>query len=179
MRQDQLSLALRFVSWGWKLLPQDRSKRPLIKQWPEKATDDETQIQAWAKQWPTANFAVATGKRSGILVLDIDVKNDQPGAESLAKLEQENGEIETFTVRTPSDGRHLYFKYPASNGKIKNCELKEFPGIEIKADGGGVTLPGSFYADGREYTLLDDQAPAACPAWLVKLLLSANYVIKG
>ena len=179
MLQSQLDIAIKVAALGEKIFPQGRNKKPLIKEWPIKAISDEVQIREWAKKWPTCNFAVATGKRSGILVLDIDVKNDQLGAESLAKLEKQCGKVETFTVRTPSDGRHLYFKYPANNSKIKNCELKEYPGIEIKADGGGVTLPGSFYADGREYTLLDNREPTECPDWLIKLLQSNSYVKKA
>lgn len=181
----QLSkVAKKASGWGWKLFPQSRKKKPLIKQWPEKATDDEAVIIAWNKQWPTCNFAVATGERSGIIVLDVDVKKNQPGLYSLAMLEKEHGEFKTFTVRTPSNGRHLYFKYPAGNGKIKNGELEQYPGIEIKGDGGGITLPGSFYESGAEYKMLDDREPtewpepAECPAWLIELL-SASRVVKA
>ncbi len=136
----------------------------------------QRKIRGEAKQFPTCNFAVAAGEKSGILVLDVDVKNNQLGAESLEKLEKENGKIETFTTRTPSDGRHLYFQYPEGNGQIKNGELTEYSGIEIKADGGGITLPGSLYNDGREYILLDDRKPIPCPSWLLKILESRASV---
>ncbi len=164
------SLVLKFASWGWQVFPQDRNKHPLIKAWPTEATANEQKIKAWAKQFPSCNFAVAAGARSKILVLDVDCKNNQPGMESLEKLKNENGKIETFTTRTPSDGRHLYFQYPEGNGQIKNGELTEYPGIEVKADGGGITLPGSIYNDGREYVLLDDREPIPCPDWLLKIL---------
>lgn len=41
---DKLDLALRFACLGWKLFPQDRNKRPLIKDWPNRATSDPGQI---------------------------------------------------------------------------------------------------------------------------------------
>jgi putative DNA primase/helicase len=97
---------------------------------------------------------MATGKASGVLVLDVDVKNGQPGAESLKRLEAEYGRFETMRVRTPSGGLHLYFKYP-DGVQIRNCQLKGYPGIEVKGDGGAVTLPGSIYSNGAEYVLTE------------------------
>ena len=76
---ESIEITLHFAAKGWKLFPQDRNKRPLIKDWPNQATDDPEQIQSWAKKFPKANFAVATGERSGVIVLDVDVKNNNPG----------------------------------------------------------------------------------------------------
>jgi hypothetical protein len=36
------------------------------------ATVDERQIEAWAAQWQSCNWAVATGSESGVFVLDVD-----------------------------------------------------------------------------------------------------------
>ncbi len=168
-----LEMALRFAGMGWKLFPQDRNKHPCIKNWPNQATDDPDQLRDWAKKFPKANFAVVTGQHSGIIVLDVDVKNDLPGNESFLKLEKQFGKLPGMRSRTPSGGGHVFFIYPRGNGKIKNCELKKYPGIEIKADGGCITLPGSFYADGREYKLISNNGvPARCPEGLLKLLIS-------
>ena len=170
----KIELALRFAARGWKLFPQ-RNRRPLIKNWPNQATDDPEQIRAWAKQFPKANFAVACGKRSGMIGLDIDVKNGGHGKGSFILLQREHGKVETMTTRTPSGGGHLYFKYPDGVDRVPNLpEIDGFPGIEVKGDGGAMTLPGSLYSNGAEYVLTQDGEPADCPGWLLKLLQNAK-----
>lgn len=167
---NRLNLALRFAAQGWKLFPQARNKKACIKGWPNQASSEPEQIRKWAKQFPKANWAVVTGKRSGVLVLDVDVKPDQHGESSFRLLQQEHEKLHTFTVRTGSGGGHLYFQYPAGNGRLKSRELADYPGVEVKADGGCATLPGSLYADGREYTITRDCELADCPTWLVELV---------
>ncbi len=176
MINKPLKMALVFAAKGWKIFPQDRNKRPCIKDWPNQASDDPEQIRTWGKQFPKANFAVVTGKRSGIIVLDVDVKNDLPGKESFLKLEKHFGKLPGMRSRTPSGGGHVYFTYPERNGEIRNSsELQGFPGIEVKGNGGCVTLPGSLYANGREYVLISDKGAAECPQGLLKLLISSRY----
>jgi hypothetical protein len=43
-------------------------------------------IERWWKRWPSANLGVPTGKKSAVVVLDVDL--DDGGLESLAKLER-------------------------------------------------------------------------------------------
>jgi hypothetical protein len=51
-------------------------KRPLIAKWPEHASTDRDVIGGWWRRSPEALIGVPTGPRSGIVVLDIDVKDD-------------------------------------------------------------------------------------------------------
>ena len=162
---SRIDIALDLARRGFCLLPQDLNKRPLIREWPERATTDEAQIRQWAQKWPKCNWAMVAGK-SGLVVLDVDIKNNQPGLEELERLKTEHKVPETMTVRSGSGGLHLYFRRPPGVKKIKNIDLPGFEGIEIKGDGGAVTLPGALYADGREYTLLNDGEIAPCPDWL-------------
>jgi putative DNA primase/helicase len=166
--EKQHAAARELTSRGVRLFPQDRNKHPTIKGWPDKATTEKAQLSQWSSDFPTANWAAITGEKSGILVLDVDVKNDQPGIESFRRLTEKFGEIETYRVATPSGGFHLYLKYPEGQ-KIRNSELADFPGIEVKATGGCVTIAGSFYASGAEYRIDHDGEFAACPDWLIKL----------
>jgi putative DNA primase/helicase len=166
--EKQHAAARELTARGVRLFPADREKHPKIKGWPDKATIEKDQLAQWSRDFPTANWAAITGEKSGILVLDIDVKNDQPGAESFRRLTEKYGEIETYRVATPSGGWHIYFKYPEGE-KIRNSELADFPGIEVKATGGCVTIAGSFYASGAEYRIDHDGEFAACPDWLIKL----------
>ena len=169
---NRLTIALDAAASGMRVFPQDRNKRPCIKEWPERATTDAGQIKGWSKQFPTANFATATGELSGIVILDVDTKNGQPGAQSLAALEERLGAFETLRVRTPSGGSHLYFHYPEGQD-VRNSQLQGFPGIEVKGNGGAVTLPGSFYASGAEYVVQTDRILAELPDGILELLKNA------
>jgi putative DNA primase/helicase len=166
--EKQHAAARELTARGVRLFPADRNKHPTIKAWPDKATIEKDQLAQWSRDFPTANWAAITGEKSGILVLDIDVKNDQPGAESFRRLTEKYGELESYRVETPSGGWHIYFKYPEGE-KIRNSEPAEYPGIEIKATGGAVMIAGGFLASGAEYRLTHDGEFAPCPDWLVKL----------
>lgn len=71
------------------------------------ATTDEGRIREWWGNCPDANIGVPTGKRSGLLVVDVD----QPAG--LDALEDEHGKLPTTrTHTTGSGGTHLMFAYP-------------------------------------------------------------------
>jgi hypothetical protein len=54
------------------------------------ATFDPKQIKAWWEKWPQANIGVATGAKSGIVVIDVDPRNG--GGETLEKLQGDLGQ---------------------------------------------------------------------------------------
>jgi len=178
--RNRFTLALRYAEAGFRLVPQDKNKKPCITDWPEKASSDPAQLEKWKKQFPKANWAVLCGG-SGLCVLDVDVKNGQPGRESLKKLQEAIGKLPTtMTVRTPSAGGHVYFRAPEDlqNGKPATIELAEYPGIEFKRGTCLVTLPGSIYNSGASYELVEDEPVAELPGDLMKLLQSAFSVRK-
>src|SRR5450755_3520011 len=98
--------ALQAARKGWRVYPQSRTKRPLFKDMLNKASSDAKIIRAWADQWSGCNWAVALGKRSGIVVVDIDPRNGSSNG-LVANLPA------TLTVATGGGGTHLYYKYPA------------------------------------------------------------------
>ena len=169
---SRLQTALDFAARGFKIFPQSREKRPLLQGWPTNATDDPKKIESWFKKHPEANFAFVTGKPSDCIVLDVDVKNGQKGEDSLKRLEEEHGKIDTtLIVRTPSGGSHYYFNYPPDLNGVKNVpQLAGYSGLEIKGDNGCITLPGSIYKNGMKYIVERDSPIAPCPEWLKKLL---------
>src|SRR5271169_791504 len=62
-----------YANPGWQMYPvkPGEKKKPYIK-WKAGATSDIAQLEAWAVQFPGCNWAVATGERSGVWVLDVD-----------------------------------------------------------------------------------------------------------
>ena len=179
---DRLKIALEHARQGWRLIPQTRAKTPPrgFTDWPRKATSDEETIRAWGKQYRQANFAVMTGAESGIVVVDVDADDDpaKDGRESWKRLTADHGDPGTFTVATPSGGLHLYFEHPGGTvPSLDAGKLPEYPGIEIKADGHRlVTLPGSFYKDGREYRVVQDGEFSELPPWILELTTTKRTV---
>jgi hypothetical protein len=127
-------------------------KIPLIK-WKNGASTDESQIRAWWSIWPLAMIAMPTGRVSGIIVIDIDVKN---GANGFATLERLGWPVANAPrVSTPSGGAHLYFRYPPF--PVRNSAGRIGPGIDVRGDGGMVILPPSRpRLNGLDYALERD-----------------------
>lgn len=107
-----IAAALEYARRGWRVFPlKSDSKEPKIGQWPERASTDAETIKDWWRKWPHAGLGIATGH--GLIVLDVDTKNDAGGAHSLKVLQVEHGELPvTLTVRTPGGGWHYYFRLP-------------------------------------------------------------------
>lgn len=81
------------------------------------------------------------------MVVDLDMKTGKDGRFSLAMLELEHGGLPaTFTVVTPSLGRHLYF---ASATPVRSSVEHVGKGIDIRGVGGYVVGPGSSIPAGR------------------------------
>lgn len=161
MRQERIAGALFYARRGFYVFPccdpgmaphkhsgkpcTTPGKGPLIK-WGEGATvDPATIVRLWSR-WPTANIAIATGERSGIIVVDLDPRNG--GLESWGALIKQFGDITpTWTVRSGGGGLHFYFKHPG--GWIKSNPIA--PGVDIKADGGSIIAPPSIHHSGGVY----------------------------
>lgn len=147
-------------------------KHPRTKNGLLDATNDATIQAKWAKAWPQANVAVATGEANGIVVVDIDPRHG--GSDSMRSIEEQYGELpETVEVETGGGGLHLYFRYPAS-AKVHSRNGWR-PGVDIKADGGYVIVPPSNHASGGKYRCAEGRGTseiniAEIPEWLLPLL---------
>lgn len=139
------------------------------------ATNDQRIVEEWYKLWPDANVAIATGKESGIIVLDIDPRNG--GLESLLRLEETYGKLPpTPRVKTGGGGLHLYFKYP--DKPVTSCVLQGFPGIEVLSDGKLAVAPPSRHASGGTYEWgvdLESIPLAAFPEFLLEMAAKKNW----
>jgi len=184
---DMLYEALRCASVGLRVIPlyevtdglactcwrreqcKQPGKHPRVDVWQEKATTDEATIRAWWTQWPNAGLGMATGRASGVWVLDLD------GEEAIAwyadKL-KEHGRVRTKGAVT-GRGRHLYWTFP-DDVEIRNQQSIEKRKIDTRGDGGFVVLPPTKHYSGRHYEWRNDPPyqpePAMPPDWLVELV---------
>jgi hypothetical protein len=163
-----LAIALRYADNDWPVFPLlANSKKPATDHGWKDATTDEAQIHAWFEDERPCNVGIATGNRSGLLVIDVDVKKGVDGFATLARLESELGSIsDTRTVATPSGGAHLYFlvdqELRCSTGSLG-------PGIDVRCDGGYVVAPPSWITS-TAYRWEDEGPIQSLPAaWVARI----------
>ena len=165
-----------FTSRGWVIFPchsitngactcgredcGSSGKHPRTRNGVKAATGDLEQIRNWLAQWPGANWAVATGLRSGVAVVDLDVKPWQDGRTVFSAYCESEGIAvpDTLRVTTGGGGTHLYFGVGSG---VKN-RVAWLDGVDVRGDGGYVMLPGSTHIMGGAYsidTALDSLAP--------------------
>ena len=138
-RDELLNHALAYAEAGWPIIPlRPGTKRPAAPNhtaatcdhsdrrctdghtgWEPRATLDTDRIAAAWRHRPYG-IGITCGP-ARLLVVDLDTaKGGQPsGTASLAELEDKHGHQlpATWTVGTPSGGRHLYYRQP----KIVDC----------------------------------------------------------
>lgn len=140
------------------------------------ATDDLDVVERWWGRWPGSNIGVATGKKSNLVVIDLDDKVEVSGFDSLRALEDEYGKLPpTLSVTTGSGGKHLYYEYPSDYDKVPSSAGTVAPGIDIRADGGYVVAPPSKHASSNDYVWDVEEAPITkLPEWMLNLIVGTT-----
>lgn len=144
------------------------AKHPLTPGGIKAATTDQAQIAEWWAHWPWAGVGIVTGANSGLAVVDVDVAHG--GKETLERLVGEGALSPTLSVRTGSDGWHLYYAHPGERLANATGRLgaRELQGVDLRADGGYVVAPPSGHRSGRRYAWrAGDDSIVALPTWIV------------
>lgn len=179
---ELLHAALAFAAKGWRVLPchtvdsEDRrcscgsadcgsvGKHPLTPRGCHDATTDADTIRQWWTEAAVANVGIATGRESGLFVLDCD---GAAGLSALAKLEDQHGPLpKTLSIRTGGGGRHFYFRYPPNCAVGNRAKLGGLP-IDVRGDGGYVLAPPSLHKSGNRYTIEVDADLVDAPGSLL------------
>lgn len=171
---NTITFAKKYAEQGWQSFPiKERDKTPIVK-WADVATTEENMLVGWWDTMPEANIAIACGKRSGIIVLDVDAGHG--GYESLTVLFEKYGPLPTTPVsKTGSGGEHIFFKHPGI--EIRNSAGKLGKGLDIRGDGGYVVAPPSIHPNGNAYQweVRPSETPLAdMPEWMIELLREKN-----
>lgn len=164
-----LTLAKRDLA-VFPLMPND--KRPAIANWPNLASTDPAQIEAWWTAQPDANIGVSTER---LLVVDIDPRNGS--APTMAALRMTEEFPDTWASATAGGGVHLIFALP-DRVSVKSVAGKLGAGVDIKSHGGYVVAVGSTIG-GKTYRWVpgyspDDRDIAVAPDWLVSRCKAPN-----
>jgi len=111
---------------------------------------------------------VPTGKKSSVVVLDVDVDD---GPESLARLERAGAPVpKTARRRTGGGGSHLFFRYPRERD-IRNSAGLLGLGLDVRGEGGYVVVPPSRTQGPYEWV---DTSPFAEANWLIERLAEGD-----
>lgn len=169
--------ALRLARFGFAVFPLwPKTKKPMFENWPDIATTDQAQVERWWKQNPAANIGIATGRKSRVFVLDIDLRH--AGDISFEALVGKYGKFpETLRQITGTGGYHLFFRYP--NVEVRN-KVALFQGIDIRGEGGFAVAPPSVHPETEKryewdgLAEMEQQPIADAPLWLIEALQVAK-----
>jgi putative DNA primase/helicase len=181
--EEKISMLMEFINRGLPIFPlwgvedgkcqckksdcdeSRKGKHPIEMGGFHNASTDVNQIIDWFNKYPNCNWGMATGNKSGIIVIDVDVKNN--GIANWKQLVKENGGIPaTLTVKTPHDGDHYYGNQP-DNIVIKTSVSKLAPGIDVRANDSYIVIPPS-----SNYSMIGSLDNIAdIPDWLLGKLL--------
>jgi len=161
---DQNSLkaaALAHAKNGFYVIPLvENSKRPLISDWQNRATTNPLQIDSWWTEYPTANIGIAC-EVSNLIVIDLDtskgaappspwdalgVKNGEDVFREICKKAGDGQLFETYSVKTPSGGKHLYF-YDQNIAIKQGTEVNSWWRVDTRSKGGYIVAEGSHLFD--------------------------------
>jgi Bifunctional DNA primase/polymerase, N-terminal len=155
-----LSLAEEAIALGLPCFPCNLDRAPVIASGFKAATSDPDDIRRVFSKPGAAAIGVPTGRASGLIVIDVDVKH---GKQGMAWFDEHRDALpRTRTHRTQTGGLHLIFR-PPSDVEIRNSQERIAPGIDVRAEGGYVVHPPS-----PGYTVEDAAEPAEMPQWLVE-----------
>lgn len=125
---------------------------------------DTDVIRDWFDTRAEMNYGVCPGPDH--VIIDLDVKESVSGVDALLNIQAEQDVLdwivdETFTVQTPSGGRHVYLttEFPVSNSH-------GFPsGIDVRGAHGYVVGPGCVVNE-KTYGVVVDAPALPAPEWV-------------
>ena len=144
----------------WPVFACNAEKQPVVATGYKAATRDMLAILEQFARPAAAMIGVPTGDASGLLVIDIDIKNGQNGQ---AWLDANADALpSTRTHKTRSGGLHLVFRMPTGID-IRNSASRIAPGVDVRGNGGYIIVPPS-----PGYSVADACEPADMPQWLIR-----------
>lgn len=185
---DQNSLkaaALAHAKNGFYVIPLvENSKRPLISDWQNRATTNPLQIDSWWTEYPNANIGIAC-EVSNLIVIDLDTSKGAVPSSPWNELGVKNGEdvfkeicreagdsqlFDTYSVRTPSGGKHLYF-YDQNIAIKQGTEVNGWWRVDTRSKGGYIVAEGSRLINSSKgeldhYQSIGNSVVLNFPTWL-------------
>lgn len=139
-------------------------KAPIYKGWQETKEEEVEELIGNALVGAgKANIGIITGMKTGLFVIDIDVKDE--GMIYWKELEEEYGKVVTLIARTPNGGLHYYFRMTEDLKRIKERTKLWGKGVDIRSDGNFIIAQPSEYEWGK-YEFINNKPISKVPEWL-------------
>lgn len=129
-------------------------------------TADVPTVQHWWAHTPGANIGLRPP--AGYVVVDVDVKDGAPGAQTWAELTAGRSVPDTLTMITGTGGWHLWFRLPF-NATLRGQLAHTSSGVDLKTRRGYVVVAPSVHPDGgmyRLHTWMELEEIPELPVWL-------------
>jgi hypothetical protein len=140
-------------------------KHPRARGWQDSAVFELDDLLRLVTDAPGCNIGIVTGGAHGVVVVDVDPRNGGLDALDEFEMNRDGGPLPaTFTVATPNDGLHLYFRLPEGTEAVTSSNVLG-PGIDVRGYGGLAVFVGSVGANGKYYeaTVLPETGIAPVP----------------
>lgn len=174
---SRLEQALSLAMQGYYLFPLEENRKVPEGgyNWKHRSTVDAESIKGWFKDRVMGyernpNIAIDCGK-SGLYVIDEDVKDGKHGDKTMAKLEKKYGLTPTLVAVTPTEGKHHIYKNTAN---LSNTAETLGPGVDTRGIGGYIVAPGSEI-DGKKYRFANKRKVADLDDWVGEVLADYKY----
>ena len=140
--------------------------------WGAEATTDPETIKGWFKYHPDMNYGVTGGDHH--VIVDLDIKAAANGEDALAEEAAKFGDYgvyaETLTARSPSGGKHLFYRVDSATGNANRFPIA----IDVRGKKGYVVGVGSELVEDMckpkdtpgSYTVEKKAKIAAAPDWM-------------
>lgn len=153
-----LNEALKYAAMGWPILPVSKEKTPTCAHGSLDATIAVDQIQKWYDKRDDLGIGLATGEKSGVVVIDFD--SAKPGCDKTIAEFRKMYNFEDSPVRsiTGSGGSHHFYRLPEGKRVANAVRFKGFNGVDIRGNGGYVVLPPSQNGAGP-YVWVEGHSP--------------------
>lgn len=123
---------------------------------------------------PDRPHAIVPDERHMVIDMDTPKTDGEHGWDTLNR---EAGPLpETYTVRTPHNGIHLYYRIPTQwQGLMKSASHQHGLNVDVKAEAKGYVIgAGTHTADG-DYTLINDTTVAEATPRMMRWLADHGY----
>lgn len=181
--------ALQYARNGWPVLPlhvpnasggcscsrpecHKPGKHPRIEDW-SNVNCDLSAVEAWWQKWPTSNIGL---RLDSLIVLDVDVKSDENGLESLAALEAENEPLERRARQRSGSGAGHYL-FAGVEGITKHLKFRA--GLDLLCGNGCyIVVEPSLHVSGGRYEWIDTPNPLNVKRDEVALVTPPRWLLK-
>lgn len=123
---------------------------------------------------PTKPHAIVPDERHMVIDMDAPKTGGEHGWDTLNR---EAGPLpETYTVRTPHNGIHLYYRIPTQwQGLMKSASHQHGLNVDVKAEAKGYVIGAGTHTDDGDYTLINDSPVAEATPRMMRWLADHGY----